>query len=339
MNKNRLSKSLSFLHSIIGIGILSVLPLLSACEKEEPLWKLPPPGEEEIDQVAMGETYTTTVFYKFKTQTKIERSINLFHLAFESNTEGYRVKMNNGKNVQVFNTHSTNFSETFSVNNNTTWSYDAPNGHLDSTAIGNWLSNTETRESKNEVYIIDLGDGASPKYKKFQLLHVSDSTYTIQHANTDNSNLQQCTFKKETTATFTYFDFFSNTTINYEPSPLDYDIVFTKYKHIFNEDGVITPYSVNGALLNPVNTYAAKGNAGDFASISYNDAAQLNYTNAANLIGYGWKYYNLEESKYSVLPNLFVVKDAEGVLWKLEFLDFYNNTGYKGYPKFRFQRL
>ena len=75
MNKNRLSKSLSLLYSIIGIGILSVLPLLSSCEKEEPLWKLPPPGEEEIDQVAMGETYTTTVFYKFKTQTKIERSI------------------------------------------------------------------------------------------------------------------------------------------------------------------------------------------------------------------------------------------------------------------------
>lgn len=322
-----------------GIIFIPILLLLNSCLKKEPLWKLPPPGNEIVTQIDMGETYNTTIFFKFKTNTQIQRDINTFHIAFESNTKGYRVKINGGINVQVYNTHSTDFSKAFNTSTSNNWSFDLPNGNMDSTAIGNWLSDTTAYLSKNEVYVIDLGTNAVPKYKKLVLQNVTDTSYTLKHANLDNSNMQLSTLKKSTTATFTYFNLSTNTTVNYEPAPLDYDIIFTKYKHIFYEDGTVIPYSVNGALLNPKSTAASKIKNLTFDSLSIADANEFIYSTAADIIGHNWKYFDLDKNKYNIIPNLYVVKDCEGVLWKLEFIDFYNEAGIKGAPKFRFQRL
>jgi hypothetical protein len=340
-NDKRHSKGLYYKLLMIFLMTLSLLGLvmLSSCEKKEPLWELPPPGDEVIAQAAMGETYDNTVFFKFKTSNKIERNVNVFHLAFQSSHQGFSVRVNGGKNVQVFNTHSINFDELLTASASTQWGYDSPDGNPDSTAVGNWLVSSETRQSKLEVYIIDLGTGATPKYRKFQLLQVSDTSYSIRHANLDNSDEKQTTFAKSAIATFTYFDFTTNTTVSFEPAPHEYDIVFTKYKHIFFQEEGILHYSVNGALLNPVHTMAAKTDSSNFALVNYSSTTSAVFTQAINTIGYDWKVYDLDNNKYSVIPKIYIVKDADETLWKLEFIDFYNDAGIKGFPKFRYQRL
>jgi hypothetical protein len=92
-------------------------------------------------------------------------------------------------------------------------------------------------------------------------------------------------------------------------------------------------------LLNPVNTTAVELDSAIFTQLKYERIAGLNFSKAANTIGYLWKTFDLEANKYSIEPNCYVVKDAEGSYWKMEFLDFYNDAGIKGYPKFRYQRL
>lgn len=314
------------------------LVLLSSCEKKEPLWELPPPGEEEIATVTMGETYNNTIFFQFETGNTIVRDINTFHLAFESSSSGFRIKTNAGRNVQVHNTGNTDFSIVLTASASTAWAFDLSNGNLDSTAIGNWLVSDTSRVSKQEVYIIDMGIDAVPKYRKFQLIAVDDTSYTLKHANLDNTDSRQFSFLKKANYTFTYLDLLTDQTILYEPLPEEYDIVFTKYKHIFIEDGAPLPYSVNGVLLNPANTYGAKAN-NSFVTLDYSVAAGLLFTPQADVVGYDWKYYDIDNNKFSIVPNLYAVKDAKGVLWKLEFLDFYNDAGVKGSPRFRFQRL
>lgn len=323
------------------VMLLAVLGLftLSSCEKEEPLWKLPPPGAEQTGQVAMGENYETTIYYKFATQSSITYNLNTWHLAFESKPEGWRIRVNGGRAMQVWRTGSTNFDDTFTPSEQSNWDWDTPDGNADSTAIGNWLTDTASRQPAMQVYILDMGLNATARYKKLQIQSVSDTAYTIKYANTDNSNVHTVSIGKSRVSTHTYFDLTSNSVVDYEPAPELYDIKFERYRYVFIEDGVPTPYLVNGALLNAVNTSAIRLNSTNFDSVSYDMVKDLPLSTKNDTIGYDWKYYDFDLSLYTIAPNLFVVKDNEGNYWKLQFFDFYNDAGIKGYPKFKFQRL
>ena len=49
---------------------------------------------------------------------------------------------------------------------------------------------------------------------------------------------------------------------------------------------------------------------------------------------------NFNTNAYSVNPKMnYILKVADGFYYKLHFLDFYNDQGIKGYPKFEFQKL
>ncbi|HLP51122.1 MAG TPA: HmuY family protein [Chitinophagales bacterium] len=323
---------------VLALSLLGLL-MLTSCEKEEPLWKLPPPGAEETDQVGMGETYETTVFYKFSTKTQIERNLNTWHLQFESAPTGWHIRMNGGRAMQIWNTGSTNFAQVIAADDDSNWDWDISDGNDDSTAIGQWFTDNLTRQSKLEVYVIDMGLAASPKYKKMQILGVSDTAYIIKYANLDNTAEQTLLVRKNTAINSTYLDMVTGKTVAYEPAPQDYDIVFTRYRYIFYEEAGVTPYLVNGALLNPVNTLGLKSDSTNFEKVDYEMIKDRPLTAAEDIIGYDWKYYDFDLSLYTIVPHLFIVKDAGGNLWKLQFYDFYNDAGTKGYPKFKFQRL
>ena len=58
------------------------------------------------------------------------------------------------------------------------------------------------------------------------------------------------------------------------------------------------------------------------------------------MIGYDWKYYNLDAALYTIEPGLaYVIRDRDGFYYKLRFIDFYSEAGEKGYPKFEYVRL
>lgn len=340
MKNGKQSKYRGILVLIIILFSLAGLLLLSSCEKEEPLWKLPPPGNEETDQVAMGENYDDCIFYKLSTKAQTTRLLNTWHLAFESAPNGWHIRMNGGRAMQLYNTGSTNFSENFSASASSNWDWDTPDGNAGSTAIGRWFINAETFESKREVYIIDMGLNAPSTYKKLQILSGTDTSYTIRYANLDNAEERTLQIIKSPVNTYTYFDLTANTLVDFEPPAYSYDLLFTRYRYIFFEDGQITPYLVNGALLNPVNTLAARvTTTTNFDSLTYEMVKDIPLSAKTDTIGYAWKYYDFGTSSYKLVSNLYLVKDAEGNLWKLQFYDFYSDQGTKGFPKFRFQRL
>lgn len=326
---------------LVLVMLLAVLGLLtlSSCEKEEPLWKLPPPGAEQTGRVAMGENYETTIYYKFSTQNSIARNLNTWHLALESKPDGWHIRINGGRAMQVWRTGTTNFDDSFTPSEQSNWDWDTPDGNEDSTAIGNLLSDTTGKQSQLQVYIVDMGLNAANRYKKLQVLSVNDTSYTIKHANTDNSNLHTVTIRKSGLSTYNYFDLTTNTIADYEPAPELYDIKFERYRYVFIENGVPTPYLVNGALLNTVNTSAVRLSSTNFDSVTYDIVKDIPLSTKNDTIGYDWKYYDFDLSLYTIAPNLFVVKDREGNYWKLQFYDFYNDSGIKGYPTFKFQRL
>lgn len=320
-----------------------LLFVLSSCEKKEPLWQLVPLGEGIIDSVSQGETYDNTVFFRFEDGLKTERNINTWSLAFESAANGWHIRLNNGRNAGISATDSTNFSATYTTSTTTEWQNDRSSGHPDSTAVGQWL-NPQTLASNNQVFILNIGNDlpAAERYRKVQFLSISDTSYSFKYANLDGTDERQVNLTKSTGTTYTYFDFISATTVDYAPVPADYDIVFTKYRTILMNGTEPMPYNVNGVILNPVNTTAAKLDATTrtFDSLNLQTLGSVVFSESADIIGHDWKFYDLNgTSTYQITPNLFIVKDSKGAVWKLTFIGFYNAAGVKGYPQFRYQRI
>jgi hypothetical protein len=58
------------------------------------------------------------------------------------------------------------------------------------------------------------------------------------------------------------------------------------------------------------------------------------------VIGYNWKSYDMNAGEYSINTNLnYILNDKDGRYFKLHFIDYYNSSGDKGYPKFEIQEL
>ena len=74
--------------------------------------------------------------------------------------------------------------------------------------------------------------------------------------------------------------------------------------------------------------------------LNSDDITSLEFTTRSDVIGYDWKYYNFDDAVYTIVPEMnYVIRDRDGFYYKLRFVDFYNDQGVKGYPKFEFARL
>ena len=64
------------------------------------------------------------------------------------------------------------------------------------------------------------------------------------------------------------------------------------------------------------------------------------FNNNNDMVGYIWKEYDLNAGEYTVFSNInYIIQDKNDKYYKLHFIDFYNNLGEKGYPKFEIQEL
>jgi len=78
----------------------------------------------------------------------------------------------------------------------------------------------------------------------------------------------------------------------------------------------------------------------DFSAITLDDLSNYSLSLNINTIGYDWKFYDFETSKYTVFVNQnYIIKSTEGKFYKLHFINFYDESGVKGTPVFEFQEL
>ena len=130
-----------------------------------------------------------------------------------------------------------------------------------------------------------------------------------------------------------------------------WDIVFSYYNGKLQAGGQEMPYYVTGALLNKGNVEVLKLNKTDMIEagqtfVNYTDmtldqALNYTYSTAVDAIGHDWKAFDMSSFSYTIVQDqYYVIKTDQGVLYKLEFLDFYSEDGaLLGFPKFRFEKL
>lgn len=313
--------------------ILSFVSVLYSCEKDEIPVEPRPPGDEEIAQVFMGNDYSNQIYYRLFDNVVVRQNLkSIWDLSFESSDEGWHVLINSSTGAKI------TFYEGGSLNDdidlsNVIWNYDVETGNLDSTAIEDW-------RSKDGIYVLDRGSdhqGIFLGYKKLKLNEVDDNNYQIQISDMDGINIQTFEVAKNKTLSFTQFSL-DNGIMDIEPNKEDWDFLFTEYTHYFEEE--VMYYPVRGVILNRNNALAVIEDKLTFEDIDLEYAENSVFGDNLNSIGYDWKTFSLTQGEYIVdINKIYIVKDVNGIYYKLHFTDYYSDSGVKGAPKFEFQKL
>ena len=319
------------------LNIIYVFIVLLGCEQNEIPIKQHSSGNITSKQINMGSSYSQQIFYNLNDNTVItENEKTDWDLAFESSSEGRNIIINSSTFSQLAELSDINFNDHISVNN-LNWRYDNPLGIRDETAFGDY-------RNKNSVYILDRGyklNGNTRGYKKIIIDSINNTSYYIKYANLDNTSMQNLEIKKDNTYNFQYISLDNDETINIEPKKENWDLLFTQYTHLFLDNEETPAYLVTGVLTNYLNNImVATDTINTFKDIELNMIDQYNFTNEQNEIGYNWKLYNFTSQSYIVKADItYIISDIDGRYFKLHFIDFYNDNGEKGNPKFEIQKL
>lgn len=337
----------------LGItAILAVILLFSSCFKEDTPVQLPPHGESQVTQIALGSSYTNQVYFQFKSGKTFTNDYRKWDLAFESSESGYHIWLNGGNmELATFLGSSVVIEDVTSVTG-AAWKWDAPSWNRDSTAIGEWIDFYTMSDSATGVYAIDRGRTdilSADKMWKIQFVSVDEHSYTIRYGRLKkDAHIYTKTIDKDPARNYVLFSFDEEgKVVEQNPEKSEWDILFTRYRYIFYDNlppGYFPPflYPVEGVLINPENTSVAIDSVKTFSEIDYAYVKNLNYKTNRDMIGFEWKSINLSAPllHYNVKSYLtYILKDQHGYYWKLRFLDFYNAQGEKGYPKLEYQQL
>lgn len=318
------------------LTLLFVIVVFASCEKKE----LPAPAYDRGDaltvEIEMTSNYKNQVWYSLSENKVV--SINLksaWDLAFESGANGTHVFLNGSKSMRVYQTNFTSLAMvTDTAGLEANGKADMPSGNADSTGIGDWQMN-------GMVYIINRGyneAGQQQGFYKLKINAVSPSVFNIEYGDVYGTQTYQQTITKDPGCNFAYVSFATQQQVTIEPAQTAYDLCFTQYTHVF-----INPfqyYLVTGVLNNTYNTGIAKISDRPFAEISINDTLGRVFSSNRNVIGYEWKSFDLNNNLYTVNSAMcYIIRDSKGFYYKLHFIDFYNTSGIKGYPKFEYKKL
>jgi hypothetical protein len=315
--------------------LLFVSILLFSCEKKEIPVQPRNPGDAITNQVNMGSEYSEQIYFNLKENKVISQNLKtIWDLSFESKEVGWHILINSSKGMKVAFYEDASLEDELIIAS-ADWKYDASTGNLDSTAVGDWRTTTG-------VYVIDRGYdhlGNFQGLEKMVIEEVNSDYYTIRFSDLTGDSIRNFNVIKNKDLNFTHFSF-DNEMVIVEPEKYSWDILFTQYTYVFNEDGEVIPYQVTGVLLNPNSVMAAMEEDIPFQEIDLAYALNMQLNANTDAIGYDWKYYKLEEGYYIVYQyQNYIIRDIEGVYYKLHFTDFYTDSGIKGAPKFEFQEL
>jgi hypothetical protein len=330
----------------------SALLLFSSCMKEDDAITLPSPGSVKQMTAVMGNNYETQIYVNLETGASVSRPYKAYDLAFEASAQGMRIYLNSGKYMFACNSGSDQMTSADSVGK--VWNIDDEQLFDDSLAMKYYWQTPSFGTNGSDVFVIDRGKPehtGSARWRKFKVLSVSATEYKICFSKYDNSAYDTAVITKDPAYALMYFNFDTpHQLVQQAPPSADWDVVFTKYTHVFFDEPMGSPfrfYPVCGALNNIwTGTQALRQQKDSVANYipmdqcTYSLLNAYQFSNDADVVGYNWKYYDFNDAHYHVYPDLyFVVKSASGYYYKVRMVDFYNQQGDKGTVTFESQRM
>lgn len=223
----------------------------------------------------------------------------------------------------------------------------------------NAIQPIEVDEKLNKVYLLNLGYSVPtvpPKsigsanvssketmgWRKIRILR-KDNGYVLQYAKLEETTHKEVFISKATDGhAFTYFDFISEKIVTVAPKQKNWDISFTVFSNSTLFKGAPYAYGFSDFVysnkLGGVQGYLVK----ETKEVKYDTFTKGNI-NVSQLKddrripgGGEWRSAFKRTIKEGVF---FVIKDTDGNLYKLKFLQLVNEKGERGYTKFKYELL
>ncbi|MEN8247306.1 MAG: HmuY family protein [Bacteroidota bacterium] len=326
------------------LSVLTVSVSLIACFPE--IDKVPMEKPSETIITAQSSIYNTITFFKIYeniTAEVVSHELGTWDMAFQSAMPGDIVLLNYTVSARAIRTGTSDFS---AVDKNTVnelfnadgWMFNDPaySNNGDSTALKDW--------EDEEVYLVYRGSASLPDeaYYKVQFISKTQEAYTFKYAHVEDTQEYEMTINRTFGLANVYFSFEDHKVVDYEPNINDWEFYFTPYFGWYEtlDPGIYSPYNVKGVMIN--NEGGVMVSQVFDEAIAYEDidlamAMELEYTDWKGAIGSTWK--NLPPSDgsggYTMdTKKKYVIKLSDGNIYKLRFLDYYNNEGEKGYTSF-----
>lgn len=312
-----------------------VVAALFACRKKELPISPRASGDLKTGSVEMRPDYRYQVYYHLESNSIVGKNLRTdWDLAFSTGADDKHIITNSALAMSAVFFPGKNIMDDINLQNYEDMRvFDPATGNLDSGAFANWWE-------KSGVYVIDRGfsfTGAALGRRKIQIMEVTNTSYEIKVANLDNSNLTTVKIEKHPEYNYSYLSFEDNQQKIIAPPKDEWDLLFTQYTHIFYEPEPL-PYLVNGVWLNPYNTEALRLASPPFEEIDLTYALSQTFSKKWNTIGYKWKSF--VDGNFIIHYDVtYLVKDQQELIYKLRFIDFYDDAGQRGTPTWEYVAL
>jgi len=177
-----------------------------SCEQDELPISPHQTGDILVKQIEMLQDYRYQVFYNLENNEIVSENLKTnWDLGFENTPSGFHIVLNSSTYSGLSYIENQQFDDVIS-SNNLVWSWDNPNGSLDSTAFGDY-------RLLNGFFVVDRGfdiQGGQRGFKKLKIDSVNSQFYTITYSNLDNTELNTTQINKDNSFRYSCFSFESN---------------------------------------------------------------------------------------------------------------------------------
>lgn len=235
---------------------------------------------------------------------------------------------------------------------------------------GNYLEENGTaidpislNDSDNKVYLLKLGYdiyqgsnvppfsvysvGDARGYKKIRILRNDENSYKIQYADLNDTNHSEFIVEKSSSHHFSFFSFNTENLADIQPAKKNWDICFTIWNNEIEGFGTYTyadfiiSNSMDGVGVYQVTTDPLTAND-DYNNFTVDQVDETQFVyNDQRVIGSNWRSTVSGTTSTPVVyaDRFFVLKDTDGILFKIRFLSMLDGNNMRGYPKFEFEPL
>lgn len=222
------------------------------------------------------------------------------------------------------------------------------------------IAEVSANDSDNGIYLLNLGKGiyngtvpvgsttysGDPRgWKKIQVLR-SGNGYKIKYANLNDTTHKELVVAKKPDYNFSFFSFETNSEVSVQPQKKNWDLSFTVFTNIIPGAGSYAYADfVTHNILGNVGAYQVNVPAAINASDYYNnfkaadiDISKLNF-NDQRIIGSNWRNPVGTNGIEVYGDRFYIVRDSDGLYYKIKFNRMTNLEGVRGYPQFEYKPL
>lgn len=354
---------------LLLIGLM--FSAISCLKEDDSAIIIPPLEGSTIAPEVGGATQPNQVWVDLSNVDQTVTSRVAWDLGFYSGDE-FRVILNNSimmaaASIESNDIDAVNASDFSEVLNIIDPGAGYPADYIDD-VTGNYMNNgtaiTEisTNDSENKVYLLKMGykiyegnvppysayvAGESRGYKKVRILRNDANSYKIQYADLNHTTHNEFIVQKNPDYHFTFFSLETGETVLIQPTKKEWDLCFTVWNNEIEGYGTyIYPDFVINNKLSGVGSYMIVTDAltleEDYKNFSIQnvDESLFNYDDQ-RAIGSTWRSTVSGTSSNPTIygDRFYIIKDAEGILFKLRFLSMLGENNQRGYPEFEYEPL